>query len=156
MKRILWVLAALLVLLCGVAAAEGTTIVGSGNCGAIGSSVTWQLDSAGTLTIAGTGDMEDYPGSTYVPWYFNRSSIRSAVVQEGVESIGDNTFYGCSGYPECDFVSWDLPAPYFCPECKEKGIESVMKMTKTKSGRKYTCTNKDCNHTEVFKDGGEQ
>lgn len=66
------------------------------------------------------------------------------------------TFYGCSGYPECDFVSWDLPAPYFCPECKEKGIESVMKMTKTKSGRKYTCTNKDCNHTEVFKDGGEQ
>ena len=63
------------------------------------------------------------------------------------------TFYGCSGYPECDFVSWDLPAPYFCPECKEKGIESVMKMTKT---RKYTCTNKDCNHTEVFKDGGEQ
>ena len=98
MKRILWVLAALLVLLCGVAAAEGTTIVDSGNCGAIGSSVTWQLDSAGTLTIAGTGDMEDYPYTDYtsVPWYSDRTSIRNVIVEEGVTSIGDCAFWGCS------------------------------------------------------------
>ena len=97
MKRILWVMVALFVLLCGVAVAEGTTIIGSGNCGTSGSNVTWQLDSAGTLTIAGTGAMEDYSGSTYVPWYSSRSSIQTAVIQEGITSIGNYTFYGCSG-----------------------------------------------------------
>lgn len=56
-------------------------------------------------------------------------------------------FYGCTGYPDCDFVSWDLPAPYLCPNCN-----SVMKMSKTKGGTKYTCSNKECNHTEVIKE----
>lgn len=55
-------------------------------------------------------------------------------------------FYGCAGYPDCDFVSWDLPAPYLCPNCG-----SVMKMSHTKNGMKYTCTNKNCNHTEIIK-----
>ncbi len=26
-------------------------------------------------------------------------------------------FYGCSGYPECDFTSWDRPLPQPCPDC---------------------------------------
>ena len=60
-------------------------------------------------------------------------------------------FYGCTAYPECDFVSWDLPAPYFCPECGH-----VMKMSKTKDGKKYTCLNKECNHTEVIKESENQ
>ena len=47
------------------------------------------------------------------------------------------TFYGCSGYPACDFLSWDPPAPHFCPEC-----EGTMKIIK--SG--YACTK--CKHTE--------
>lgn len=60
-------------------------------------------------------------------------------------------FYGCTAYPDCDFVSWDLPAPYFCPECGH-----VMKMSKTKDGKKYTCLNKECNHTEVIKESENQ
>jgi DNA topoisomerase-1 len=27
------------------------------------------------------------------------------------------TFYGCSRYPECDFVAWNKPVPEHCPEC---------------------------------------
>ncbi len=27
------------------------------------------------------------------------------------------TFYGCSAYPDCNFVSWDKPVPEACPEC---------------------------------------
>jgi DNA topoisomerase-1 len=29
-------------------------------------------------------------------------------------------FYGCSNYSKtkCDFVSWDMPIPEPCPECK--------------------------------------
>lgn len=26
-------------------------------------------------------------------------------------------FYGCSRYPECDYVSWNRPAAHKCPEC---------------------------------------
>lgn len=26
-------------------------------------------------------------------------------------------FYGCSNYPECDFVSWKKPLPHSCPVC---------------------------------------
>ena len=26
-------------------------------------------------------------------------------------------FYGCSNYPNCDFVSWDKPVPGKCPKC---------------------------------------
>jgi DNA topoisomerase-1 len=26
-------------------------------------------------------------------------------------------FYGCTGYPECDFTSWDKPTEEKCPKC---------------------------------------
>ncbi len=26
-------------------------------------------------------------------------------------------FYGCTGYPDCDFVTWDLPTGKLCPTC---------------------------------------
>ena len=29
------------------------------------------------------------------------------------------TFYGCSGYPDCDFSSWDIPTKEICPQCGE-------------------------------------
>jgi len=28
-------------------------------------------------------------------------------------------FYGCKGYPTCDFVSWDIPTGEECPDCKK-------------------------------------
>ena len=45
-------------LMCGSA---GAATVASGNCGRNGSNVTWSLDSSGTLTISGTGEMEAGP-----------------------------------------------------------------------------------------------
>ncbi|MEW6541039.1 MAG: type I DNA topoisomerase [Bacillota bacterium] len=27
-------------------------------------------------------------------------------------------FYGCAGYPECDFVTWDQPTDQQCPDCR--------------------------------------
>jgi DNA topoisomerase-1 len=54
-------------------------------------------------------------------------------------------FYGCSGYPNCDFLSWDIPAPKFCPKCG-----STMRMTVNKDSYKYTCTSKTCDHAEIL------
>jgi DNA topoisomerase-1 len=53
------------------------------------------------------------------------------------------TFYSCTNYPTCKFISWDIPAPYLCPDCK-----SAMKIVKSKGVTRYVCTNKDCKHSE--------
>jgi len=54
------------------------------------------------------------------------------------------TFYGCSNYPDCNFMSWNKPVKKPCPEC---GSLMVEKTTKAK-GKHYKCTNKECGHTE--------
>lgn len=43
-----------------ISRAEAADIVASGKCGANGNNVTWTLDSEGTLTIDGNGNMYDY------------------------------------------------------------------------------------------------
>ncbi|HVJ47783.1 type I DNA topoisomerase [Desulfitobacterium sp.] len=48
-------------------------------------------------------------------------------------------FYGCSTYPECDFVSWELPAPEPCPQCG-----GLMVIKGSKQGKHYVCTNPEC------------
>lgn len=53
------------------------------------------------------------------------------------------TFYSCTNYPTCTFISWDLPAPYLCPQCK-----STMKVVSSRGVTRYVCTNKDCRHAE--------
>lgn len=70
--------------------------VASGTCGAEGdgSNLTWTLDDAGTLTISGTGAMENFTGSSNPPWA--RSKIQTVTIGGGVTSIGNYAFYYCS------------------------------------------------------------
>ena len=68
-------------------------LTASGMCG---DNVSYTLDNCGTFTLSGTGDMEDYSGYKYVPWYTYTSFILSLVVEEGVTSLGNYAFYGCS------------------------------------------------------------
>ena len=68
----------------------GGTLYRSGTCG---KDLTWTLDSSGTLTISGTGDMYDYAydfetNSRTSPWADYRSMIRSIKIGSGVTSIG--------------------------------------------------------------------
>ncbi|MDD2446104.1 MAG: type I DNA topoisomerase [Tissierellia bacterium] len=53
-------------------------------------------------------------------------------------------FYGCSNYPDCDFVSWDEPIEEKCPNCREY---MIIKRNKTKSIIK--CSNKECGYTKA-------
>ena len=48
-------------------------------------------------------------------------------------------FYGCERYPECDFVSWDMPVREKCPKCG-----SYMTLAHTKKGDFYVCANENC------------
>lgn len=48
-------------------------------------------------------------------------------------------FYGCSNYPECDFVSWDKPTKEKCPKCNTFMVEK-----RNKGTQKEVCTNPEC------------
>lgn len=50
-------------------------------------------------------------------------------------------FYGCSRFPECDFISWDKPLPRSCPKC-----ESLLVEKKLKKGVQVQCL--ECDYKE--------
>jgi DNA topoisomerase-1 len=60
-------------------------------------------------------------------------------------------FYGCSKYPECDFIAWEKPAPHPCPQCGELMIEKTSKRQK-----KYVCTNKECRFSQEITEETDQ
>ncbi|PNM82749.1 hypothetical protein AL493_015965 [Staphylococcus aureus] len=40
------------------------------------------------------------------------------------KSKKNRVFYGCSKYPECDFISWDKPIGRDCPKCNQYLVEN--------------------------------
>ena len=75
---------------------SGTTVhfksgYGKGSCG---DNVSWVLPLDGTLTISGTGAMEDYDIDN-APWYSFRSQVKSVVIEDGVTRIGISAFKNC-------------------------------------------------------------
>ena len=70
--------------------------VSSGSCG---SNLTWELDSDGTLTISGTGEMRDYYheiwGYRNRPWGGNCSDVKRIIIEKGVTGIGSAAFRNC-------------------------------------------------------------
>jgi DNA topoisomerase-1 len=51
------------------------------------------------------------------------------------------TFYGCSSYPSCDFVSWDRPRAEACPSC---GSPYLLEKYSKRTGAFVACPNRDC------------
>ena len=46
-------------------------------------------------------------------------------------------YYGCLGYPECDFMSWSRPSAVKCPKCGGMMVEK---------GDNLVCSNEECKH----------
>lgn len=100
-KLIAWLLVICMAISLLPAAALADTAAKSGKCG---DNVTWVFSNDGTLTISGKGKMWDY-GTThgYAPWTIWSSraisdNLKRIVIEEGVESIGDEAF------PSLDYV----------------------------------------------------
>lgn len=72
---------------------QSTDIIESGECGLQGDNLTWTLDSAGTLTISGTGDMDDYGHATMYPSPWAGLSVHKVEIKDGVTSIGKEAFW---------------------------------------------------------------
>ncbi len=46
-------------------------------------------------------------------------------------------FYGCEGYPECEFMTWQRPSDKKCPKC---GSYMLIK------GNKLVCGDEKCGY----------
>ena len=46
-------------------------------------------------------------------------------------------YYGCERYPDCDFMTWDMPVPTKCPKCGS---------TMFRKGSKLYCAKEGCGY----------
>ncbi|EHK2347088.1 type I DNA topoisomerase [Clostridium perfringens] len=63
-----------------------------------------------------------------------------------------NRFYGCSNYPECNFVSWYEPTNEKCPEC---GSYMVKRYSKSK-GEYLQCNDKECKYEKIIEKNNDE
>ena len=69
---------------------EGISAMGS-----CGDNLSWKLTDENELIIEGAGKMYDYPNNS-APWNKYRASIQTITMGEGVTSIGEKAFSGCT------------------------------------------------------------
>ena len=87
---------------------DGIALYNSATSGSCGDNVTWSYDANScTLTISGSGDMEDYDATYdrddetyYNPTYPWPSSVAKLVVKDGVTRLGSFAFYKCTSLVE--------------------------------------------------------
>ncbi len=80
----------------------------SGKCGA---NTNYSFEpTSGTLTISGTGQMDDFSGGSEAsgglqprPWYDYKNDIKNVVIQDGVLTVGENAFWNCANIETVDF-----------------------------------------------------
>ena len=107
MKKRLLALLLTVVMVSGIAPLNFVVPVSADASGTCGKNLTWTFSvngDYGTLTISGTGKMNNYSREiwdqnlyvTTAPWRSYFTEIDGIVIDNGVTSIGDYAFYGCS------------------------------------------------------------
>ena len=109
-------------------------------------------EKCGAPMILREGKFGKFYGCSNYPTCRNIVNMENEVVGKCPDCGGDvikrrtkggKIFYGCSNYPGCKFMSWEIPAPFYCPECG-----SIMRVVVKKDKTEYICTNKQCNHKQ--------
>ena len=66
-----------------------------------GQQAVWNYEEEnGLLTIQGVGAMEDYTEPEQVPWNSLMQEIKVVVIRDGITTVGDYAFAGCSNLQE--------------------------------------------------------
>ncbi|MBB5217993.1 MAG: type I DNA topoisomerase [Treponema sp.] len=76
-----------------------------------------------------------------------RKGCNGSIVARKTKGRGKE-FYGCTNYPECDFISHFKPIDVYCPKC---GWFLVEKFDK-KNGTYKSCINPDCDYLHSAED----
>ena len=91
-----------LLVICALVPLFPTTVfaastIASGDCSKYywEDNVSWKLDSNYTLTISGSGKMDNFLNESDIPWYSYRKQIKKVVVKDGVTEIGYYAFKNC-------------------------------------------------------------
>lgn len=134
-KRLLSMILALSMMLTILPVNAITALAADDSCGAnLTYTLTPNTDDPNTytLTISGKGAMYDYSSSyTTVPWNAQKSGITSVVIEDGVTSIGDKAFEGCSALKSVsgmkDVTSLGEWAFYKCTSLESFTIPSGVK-----------------------------
>ena len=75
---------------------DESDVIAFGTCG---NNQNWVLDRNGTLTISGTGEMEQYVTED-APWRPYADKIMEVVIGDGITSVCESAFYGCNSILE--------------------------------------------------------
>lgn len=124
----------------------------SGSCG---SNVTWIFDGEDTLTVNGSGAMENYSDSAECPWYSSKNSIKSVVIGSGVTSVGSYAFDGCSALSDVYYSGSESDWNAVTVNANNDPIEgAVMHYNSCPGGGEHSFTNYVSNNDATcIKDG---
>lgn len=56
-----------------------------------------------------------------------------------MRSKNGKIYYGCTGYPDCKFLSWDIPTGEKCPKCGKGYV--------VRKGNLFKCSEKNCDYS---------
>ena len=97
-------------------------VVAFGHCG---DSITWNFYDSGNLTLSGSGEMWNY---NYDVPPFKDYGIKTVTIGDGITSIGDYAFSGCSGLTELTLpnsvTSIGESAFAYCSDLEKITVES--------------------------------
>lgn len=97
---------------------------------------------------------KNYPECKNTKPIINKIGVKCPKCGEGEiilrKSKKGRAFYGCSKYPECDFVEWNKPVEESCPECGSYMVEKI-----SKKASKHICSNKECGFEKEIENENE-
>ena len=100
-----------------------------------------KCDKCGTMMVIREGKFGKFLACPNFPKCRNTKAIEEPAVVvakcpkcgKDVKKLKSKTgkvFYGCDGYPDCDFKSWDIPANEKCPNCDGEMIMKIYSASK--------------------------
>ena len=121
MNRILCLIFTFSIMFCCLCAVE---LVAFAQGEAWGENLTWNLDEDGTFTLSGEGEMASEDWSFDYPWYDVRQSVKKIVIGEGITSVANDAFSGCSNAKEIVLPS-TLESIYSYAFCGCESVDTV-------------------------------
>lgn len=83
-----------------------------------------------------------FPECRFTKPYFEKTGIKCPKCGEELvikKTKKGRKYYGCTSYPECEFMSWQKPLEKKCPECGSYLVEK---------GNKAVCSGETCGYVE--------